>query len=234
LPIDWTAEFESPAKMYQHCLPQVFRYINSVTKTETELLAIINGTRPAVTDMWETTHIETATGTWDHEKELLETTGFTTVITAEEIGEARHLGEFDGNTGYVDEYGLEYFWQYVDNTVNRTPRNRMYLGWMTTTTHVPFEVSPEWLEHNYQAFVQNDGWNPVDRYLNAVRWTDDKVKEIILGFRERGLENETLFLMYYVVPKRILITVTVTMVSHSSVNGKHLWKILIMKPTRSH
>lgn len=39
---------------------------------------------------------------------------------------------------------------------------------------------------------------PIDNWLNAVRWTDDIVKEIILGFRERGLENETLFLMYQI------------------------------------
>jgi phosphoglycerol transferase MdoB-like AlkP superfamily enzyme len=36
----------------------------------------------------------------------------------------------------------------------------------------------------------------MDSWLNAVRWTDDTVQDIILGFRERGLEDETLFLMY--------------------------------------
>jgi hypothetical protein len=164
---------------------------------EAEMLAIINDTRPELTDMWETIHVETATGEWDHEKELLETVGFSTVVTAEEIGEARHLGEWDGTTGYLDEYGLEYFWQYVDHTVSRNPRNRMYLGWMTTTTHVPFAMSPEWWEHNYQPFVEDNYWSGIDRYLNAIRWTDDKIQEIILGFRERGLENETLFLMFF-------------------------------------
>jgi len=44
-------------------------------------------------------------------------------------------------------------------------------------------------------------WNmrehlPFDSWLNAVRWSDDNVRDIILGFRERGLENETLFMMY--------------------------------------
>jgi phosphoglycerol transferase MdoB-like AlkP superfamily enzyme len=36
----------------------------------------------------------------------------------------------------------------------------------------------------------------MDSWLNAVKWTDDIVQDIILGFRERGLEDETLFLMY--------------------------------------
>jgi phosphoglycerol transferase MdoB-like AlkP superfamily enzyme len=174
-----------------------------VTNTEAELLAIVNGTRPTVTDMWEPVHIETATGVWDHEKELLERVGFTTVITAEEIGEARHFEEFDGSSsGFYDEHGLEYLWQYVDNTIARTPMNRMYLGWMSTTTHTRFKISPEWLERNYQPFVHDENWDSIDNWLNAVRWTDDAIKEIVLGFRERGLENDTLFLMYFLSKER--------------------------------
>ena len=49
--------------------------------------------------------------------------------------------------------------------------------------------------------ANSEMWNmrehlPFDSWLNAVRWSDDNVKDIILGFRERGLENETLFMMY--------------------------------------
>lgn len=182
--------------MYQHCLPQVFRYMNSVTDTESEILALHNGTRPRTTDMWETVHIESATGVYDHEKDILQRVGFNTVITAEELGETANLGEFDSPMGYFDERGLELFWKYVDNTMNRVPKNRMYLGWMSTTTHTPFRVPPEW--DGRKSYVHDHGqWDSLDNWINAVRWTDDKVKEIILGFRERGLENETLFLMYF-------------------------------------
>jgi hypothetical protein len=195
LPIDFSVEFEDPARMYQHCLPQVFRYMNSVTDTESEILALHNGTRPRTTDMWETVHIESATGVYDHEKDILQRVGFNTVITAEELGEVANLGDFDTPLGYYDERGLEHFWKYVDNTMNRVPKNRMYLGWMSTTTHTPFRIPSEW--NGRKNYVHDHGeWDSVDNWLNAVRWTDDKVKEIILGFRERGLENETLFLMY--------------------------------------
>lgn len=169
--------------------------MNSVTNTESEILALHNDTRPRTTDMWETVHIETATGVYDHEKDILQRVGFNTVITAEEIGEVANLGEFDTPLGYFDERGLEHFWKYVDNTMNRVPKNRMYLGWMSTTTHTPFRIPPEW--KGRKSYVHDHGeWDSVDNWMNAVRWTDDKVKEIILGFRERGLENETLFLMY--------------------------------------
>ena len=68
-------------------------------------------------------------------------------------------------------------------------------------------MPPEWLEKNYRPYVKKTGdpdmWDdrrhlPMDSWLNALKWTDDIVKDLILGFRERGLENETLFIMYLI------------------------------------
>jgi len=195
LPLDFSVEFEPPAEMYQHCLPQVFRHINSVTDTEDEIRAIASGNRSEITDIWETVHIEAARGEYDHEKDILQGVGFGAVLAGEDIEEIRNEN-FTNAHGWDDETALEFLWKYVDNTIARNPRPRMYLGWMSTTTHTPFDISSDWLEENYQPF-NNDyrKWASSDRYLNAVRWTDDKVKELILGFRERGLEDETLFLM---------------------------------------
>lgn len=83
----------------------------------------------------------------------------------------------------------------------RDPKNRMYLSWKTSTTHAPVLLPPEWEEEHYHNYVEKSDsmdqrkYDPIDTWLNGVRWTDDIVKELILGFRERGLENETLFLM---------------------------------------
>jgi len=81
----------------------------------------------------------------------------------------------------------------------------MYLSYKTSTTHTPIIINPAWLETNYHAYLEKgDDWElwydrehlPIDTWLNGVRWSDDLVKQIILGFRERGLEDETLFVMY--------------------------------------
>jgi phosphoglycerol transferase MdoB-like AlkP superfamily enzyme len=81
----------------------------------------------------------------------------------------------------------------------------MYLSWMDSTTHWPLILPPTWVEKNYRSYIKKEGdpslfWNrenlPLDTWINSVRWTDDIVKELILGFRERGLEDETLFVMY--------------------------------------
>jgi hypothetical protein len=198
LPIDWTVEMEQPARLYQHCLPQVFRYLNSITDTWEETVDIMNSNPPAVTDIWDLAHISTNKGQYDHERRLFEAFGFNSVITSEDIGRLMpDHPPLDFTLGYYDDRGMEYFWRYVDHAIQRKPRNRMYLSWMSSTTHTPFLFTDEWLHEHYQPFVRDrNKWGSTDKWLNAVRWTDDKVKEIILGFRERGLEDDTLFLMY--------------------------------------
>ena len=104
-------------------------------------------------------------------------------------------------------------WKYVDYTKSRFPKNRMYLSWKTSATHTPLYLPPEWESENHRDYLKKgDNWElwghrehlPIDQWLNALRWTDDIVKEFILGFRERGLEDETLFMMY-TLPLTILI-----------------------------
>jgi hypothetical protein len=87
----------------------------------------------------------------------------------------------------------------------------MYLSWMDSTSHTPFIFPPEWKEKNHRNYIQNeDSWAPINEWLNSVRWTDDIIKEIILGFRERGLEEETLFLMYVIIAVGLIVATEIT------------------------
>jgi phosphoglycerol transferase MdoB-like AlkP superfamily enzyme len=68
---------------------------------------------------------------------------------------------------------------------------------MSQVTHLWLPLNPAWEKLNYQAFTQDKpDTQSTDLYLNGIRETDDLVRDIILGFRKRGLENETLFVMY--------------------------------------
>jgi Sulfatase len=84
----------------------------------------------------------------------------------------------------------------------------MYLSWMTSTTHYPFKIPPMWKDKHFKDYWQEkqfkvlDGFNGayynsknINTWVNCLRWTDDIVRDVILDFRERGLENETLFVM---------------------------------------
>jgi hypothetical protein len=103
LPVDFTAELAGKAKMYQTCFPQAFDLINSVTNLEDEKLALLNGNGSDVTDQWETAHIASFTGIWDHTKELLQYVGFNTIVDAQNIGKVKGERDFDSYLGYHDE-----------------------------------------------------------------------------------------------------------------------------------
>ena len=111
VPMDWAVESEPPAKWYQHCLPQILRYMGSATDTESELMAVfMNDSRPRTTDQWETVHIQSSTGDWDNGKKIIKGTGFNSVILAEHLMELNGGIEFPSTFGYFDEgiYFLEY------------------------------------------------------------------------------------------------------------------------------
>jgi hypothetical protein len=101
--MDWAVEFQGHAKYYQHCLPQAFRHMGSVTNTGNELMALFNGSRPNTTDQWETIHIQSMTGKWEDEAGIIRACGFNSVITAEDIAEFNGHQDFPSIFGYFDE-----------------------------------------------------------------------------------------------------------------------------------
>lgn len=101
--MDWTVEIEPEAKFYQHCLPQVFRNINSVTDISHEILSLLHGNRSETTDQWETTHFQSMTGQWDGELEILKAVGFSSVFDAESMSKFNGNKEFPSSFGYFDE-----------------------------------------------------------------------------------------------------------------------------------
>ena len=108
VPMDWSVEGTPPAKFYQHCLPQVLRYMSSVTDRDSELVAGFRNESLWTTDQWETTHIASSTGEWDHGKEIIKGTGMNSAVFAEQIAEMNGNQSFPSTFGYFDEGRL--FW----------------------------------------------------------------------------------------------------------------------------
>ena len=103
VPVDWSVEIEPPAKFYQHCLPQVFRHINSVTDISNETSRFLHGERLETTDQWETAHFQSMTGEWESELELLKAVGFSSVFDAEQISQFNGGKAYPSVFGYFDE-----------------------------------------------------------------------------------------------------------------------------------
>lgn len=71
----------------------------------------------------------------------------------------------------------------------------MFLSWASQVTHAYLPLNPAWMPKSLPFTWDRPFTQPSNHYLNGLRETDDLIKEIILGFRERGLENDTLFVM---------------------------------------
>jgi glucan phosphoethanolaminetransferase (alkaline phosphatase superfamily) len=72
----------------------------------------------------------------------------------------------------------------------------MFLSWASQVTHAYLPLNPVWSDSKFLNFtVDREFRQPTNHYLNGLRETDDLVKEIIFGFRDRGMENDTLFVM---------------------------------------
>lgn len=105
--MDWTVELDSPAKFYQHCLPEVFRHINSVTDTVSNPLP---GKRPKTIDQWDVVHFQSMTGEWDAELDLYKSAGFSSVFDAERMFEfGGYPEEYPGVLGYFDEGRVSFY-----------------------------------------------------------------------------------------------------------------------------
>jgi hypothetical protein len=103
IPADFSVEIEPPAKFYQHCLPQVFRHLNSVTDISEEISSFLHGKPSETTDQWETAHFQSMSGEWEDEIGILKAVGFSSVFDAEKISQFNGGEEFPSSFGYFDE-----------------------------------------------------------------------------------------------------------------------------------
>lgn len=97
--------------------------------------------------------------------------------------EAKNLGWF----GVGDEDLLPLFFDWVDKTLES--QKQLFAGVLTTSTHYPFPVP----EEGYTLEYVTD--EVVNNYLNSIRRTDRLLMDIVGGFEERGVLNETMFVI---------------------------------------
>lgn len=103
VPMDWFIENFEPAKLYQHCLPQVFRYMDAVSNTTGEMIDVFSGSPPEVTDQWDTVHIQSMTGDYGAETKFFKDAGFGKVLASEEMSTLNGGKEWPSTYGFFDE-----------------------------------------------------------------------------------------------------------------------------------
>lgn len=74
--------------------------------------------------------------------------------------------------------------------VEQAPAQPFFLTYLTLSTHHGYGTAPEFPEVNYTSSDPN-----LNRFLNAVRFTDGFIKDVISEFRRRGLAGNTVFMI---------------------------------------
>ncbi len=118
-------------------------------------------------------------------------------VILDNLGFAEHFGDaaFDkeGFTqkayfGYEDRVALASTLGWVDAAV--AAGDPFLLGFLTLSSHHPYDTPPGFPVRDY-----GTGDARLDAYLNSIRYTDAFVRDLVAGFAERGLMEETLFVI---------------------------------------
>ncbi|MEO0742112.1 MAG: sulfatase [Bacteroidota bacterium] len=132
---------------------------------------------------YRTAFITPATFEFERKDLILENLGF-----EEMLGDGDH--DTDGYTpkayfGYEDRITLPTLERWLDDPDPRP----FFLSLLTLSAHHPYDTPPDFPLRRY---VRDDELNA---YYNAIRYTDVYLREVFALFRDRGLLDETLFVI---------------------------------------
>lgn len=200
LPVDFTEE--TKGSIYQTCLPQVFdkmnlqaheKHTNTGRKTDETRL---NDHR---TWSWKSSMVQTVTDQFDSQDVLDEQMGFRNVVSERVLSDptSKHYPPKEpwvNYFGYPETESLEYLRDmFVDA---RQQRKRLFVSHLTSSPHHPFATPTDWDGH--KDYISKQRWrpeDPLDGYLNTMKYQDDWVSDIFQMLHDVGALNETLIIM---------------------------------------
>ena len=188
LNVNFMEESRQDRYFYQQCLPQLVREAFVAPKEHSSSRRWWWPRSLSVQDSrFRSAFFQASEDTFDYQAEEFNKMGWDRTFYTPDVRqfspEAQKMGWF----GVGDNDLLPLFWHWVDSTLG--DKKQLLAGILTASTHFPFEL-PE--SEEYRDYVTND---IVNRYLNSIRLTDLFLRDIMEGFKERGVFNETMFVM---------------------------------------
>ncbi|KAJ5541875.1 Alkaline phosphatase-like alpha/beta/alpha [Penicillium sp. DV-2018c] len=184
---DFNREFDH--HIYQPCLPQVFDMLNQQPDITSESDDFTKWP-------WHSTFMMSVTEMYDNQDKLTPHLGFRDKQTKETITkpDAKHYpvkSEEVNYYGYVERELREYIRDAFDDAEHN--HQRLLLTHLTSTTHHPWGVP----NNTYDEIMGSTSGanNDLNHYLNSVGYVDDWLAELIDILEEKGVANETLFVM---------------------------------------
>lgn len=200
LPVDFTEE--TTGSIYQFCLPHVLDLMNENAKkkqTDTPRRKEQEPVEDHRTWSWESALVQSVTDLFDSQDVLDRQMGFKNVISESMISDptSKHYppkGPWVNYFGYPETESMGYLRDlFVDA---RQHQKRLFVSHLTSSTHHPFATPKDWPGH--QDYLSKQRWrpeDPLDGYLNTIKYQDDWISDIFQMLHETGALNETLIIM---------------------------------------
>lgn len=184
---DFNREFEH--HIYQPCLPQIFDLLS-------EQPDITSDTDDFTKWPWHSTFMMSVTEMYDNQDKLTTHLGFKNKETKETIikPDAKHYPVESAEVNYYGYPEIE-LKEYIRDAIDDAERDhkRLFLNHLTSTTHHPWGVPNDAFEKFMGSTAGPN--NDLNRYLNSVGYVDDWISDLIDVLEEKGIANETLFVM---------------------------------------
>ncbi|EKV15770.1 Alkaline phosphatase-like, alpha/beta/alpha [Penicillium digitatum] len=198
LPVNFMDEVKS--QNYQPCIMQIFELFNQLKDSSTKKEKLIHkpgtGLDHILDRKWSSVFLQSITGLYDEQDKLNNQMGFQKSIYREQIGQQsakyHHKDMEEINYFGYPEYEI---YPYLRDVVNNSIKNneRLFLSHFTSTTHHPWGTPAAYQEEQY---FSGDGLmtkhEDINKYLNAARYVDTWLGEMMKVLDEAGIANETL------------------------------------------
>ncbi|KAJ5236489.1 hypothetical protein N7489_006580 [Penicillium chrysogenum] len=194
LPVDLLEE--SMLEIYQPCLPQIFDLFNQGKSESGKLPQNSSSERKsaALQNPWKSVFMQSITDDYDRQDVLNKNMGFKHKVVKSnlESPHAKHKaqGEEINYFGYAENEIRPYLLDLFEEAANN--KTRMFLSHVTSTTHHPWSTPDDFEREPYMSDQGNINHDLMNNYLNAARFVDIWLGEILNMLEQTGIANETL------------------------------------------
>ncbi|KXG47064.1 Alkaline phosphatase-like, alpha/beta/alpha [Penicillium griseofulvum] len=193
LPVDLLEE--SLLEIYQPCLPQIFDLFNQgKSQSEQRRENSSESNSAALKNPWKSVFMQSITDDYDRQDVLNENMGFKHKVVKSDLvspqAKYKAKGEEINYFGYAETELRPYVLDLFEEAANN--KTRMFFSHVTSTTHHPWSTPEDFEKEPYMSDQGNINHDLMNNYLNAARFVDNWLGDIMTMLDQTGIANETL------------------------------------------
>ncbi|KAL6351840.1 hypothetical protein LRP88_14891 [Fusarium phalaenopsidis] len=169
------------------CMPQILHLFNQLKENES--------TDDFLEQQWLSAFFQSVTDGYDRQDKFDGKIGFDHIVTKKRLEQDAKEGtilEKINYFGYPETTLRPHIRDYIEKALAQ--RRRMFLSHFTSTTHHPWGVPRAFQSAEYVNTRGPMAWHgDFNSYLNAMRFTDKWLGELLQTFDDYGIADETLF-----------------------------------------